>query len=60
MRKDIKSGLIFGTCLALPWLAIGAIQTYETGDWNYMLEFGTLAIIIGSTVALVASFDLSL
>ena len=52
--------IIYGIGCALPWAMIGARQTYDTGDWNYMLEFGTLAIVIGSTVALVTSFDQSL
>ena len=52
--------IIYGVVCALPWAMIGARQTYDTGDWNYMLEFGTLSIVVGSTVALVASFDQSL
>ena len=60
MRKDIKSGLIFGTCLALPWLAIGAIQTYETGDWNYMLQFGAIAVVVGGFVGIVRTIEKSL
>ena len=50
--------IVYGVGCALHWALIGARQTYDTGDWNYILEFGTLAI--GSTVALVTSFDLSL
>ena len=61
MEEKLKlKPIIYGIGCALPWAMIGARQTYDTGDWNYMLEFGTLAIVIGSTVALVASFDQSL
>ena len=48
MRQDIKYGLKYGACMALPWMVIGAIQIYETSDWNYMIQFGILAIGIGA------------
>ena len=60
MKQDIKSNLIFKSLLALPWLAVGAIQTYQTGDWNYMLQFGALSVVVSGFLGMVRSAERSL